>query len=616
MAERVSRSNDLGFGQGRGLKILTWAGVLFLLLPLFILIVYSFNDSRTVTHWEGFSLRWYRSVFSDSGMCAAIRNSVIIALFSTLIATALGTLAALLLAKYRFAGKKLFQNLLYVPVILPEIIFGVALLALFILIRFPLGILSVICAHITFSFPFATMVILGKAINLPNSLTEASLDLGAGRWQTFRYIILPNLSPGIVSGALFAFTMSIDDFVITFFTAGVGASTLPLKIYSLIKYGITPSINAVSTLLILFTITALLLSHFLQKSEKISRPLKLSLAGLILLILVVLIVSPVFTRNKNRLNIYNYSGYLDENLINQFSEQTGIKVTLDYYNDNEELLTRMKMGVSGYDIIFPSGYMVGIMKRQNLLAPFDFASMPNYRHIRPDFKKMPFDTSGRYYVPYAYGFTGIVYNSTYIEEPVDSWKVLWDARYKGKILMVDEMREVFHVAYKMLGYPKDTDPKKLNNARDLLIRQKPLLRKYESNAIETMMASEEVWIAQVWNGFIYKLKKQDPKFKLGYPKEGVLFFIDNLCIPANAPNKENARRFIDFLLDPAHSAQNIISIGYAMPNDSARQLIDPQLVNDPSLFPDVPDFSQVETSLDLGEFNRELTRAWTEVKAH
>jgi len=181
MAGNLARGNDLGIGQGKGLKLLTWFGVLFLLLPLIILIVFSFNEARTGTHWSGFSLKWYRAVFHDANLWVAVKNSLIIACISTMVSTILGTMGALVLAKYRFRGKKLFQNILYVPVIVPEILFGVSLLAIFMLIKFPLGILSVICAHITFTFPFVTMVILPKVINMPGSLEEASLDLGASR---------------------------------------------------------------------------------------------------------------------------------------------------------------------------------------------------------------------------------------------------------------------------------------------------------------------------------------------------------------------------------------------------------------------------------------------------
>jgi len=614
MAGNLARGNDLNIGQGTGLKIMTWSGVIFLLLPLIILIVFSFNDSRTVTHWEGFSLRWYKAVFQDDSLWLSVKNSLVIAIVSTMVTTFLGTMCAMLLGKYRFKGRELFQNLLYVPVILPEIIFGVAILALFMLIKFPLGLISIICAHITFSFPFATLIILAKVINLPPSLEEASLDLGANRWQTFVQVILPNISPGVVSGALFAFTLSIDDFIATFFTAGVGSSTLPLKIYSLIKFGITPSINAISTILIVFTVTALFLTDRLQKSERISRTFKLALGGVFIAVLLGLIIAPFFTAREKKLNLYNFSTYIDEGLIADFEKQTGIDVSLDYYNDNEELLSRLQMGVSGYDLIWPSGYMVKIMQSRGLIAPIDFRNIPNYQHITPLMRKLSYDTTGKYYIPYAYGFTGIVYNSAMIKDSIYSWNALWDERYRENILMLDDMREVFWAVYKLLGQTVDDDTVKLQKALDLLVRQKPLLKKYESNATQEMMRSGDVWIAQTWNGLAARLNAIDPKFKLCRPQEGVIFFVDNLCIPSGAPHKKNAEKFINFLLDPANSARNMSTIRYAMPNERARLLLEPSLRDNGIIFPTISDVSELEVMQDMGPFNKKLDKAWTELK--
>jgi spermidine/putrescine transport system permease protein len=613
MAGNLARGNDLKIGQSVTLKVITIAGILFLLLPLIILILFSFNESRTVSLWTGFSLKWYHTAFSDAGLWMAVRNSVLIAIISTFITTILGTMGAILLAKYNFRGKELFQNLLYVPVILPEIILGVSLLALFMLIGFPLGLLSVICAHIAFSFPFVTMIILAKVINLPPSLEEASLDLGANRRQTFVKVILPNISPGVISGALFAFTMSIDDFVVTFFTAGVGASTLPLKIYSLIKFGLTPSINAISTILIIFTILALTTANFLQKSEKVNKKIKLAIAGFFTLALGFAILAPFFTKSQEKLNIYNYSDYLSEDLISEFEKETGIDVSVDFYNDNEELLSKLKMGVTGYDLIVPSGYMVKIMINEGLLAPINFDSIPNHTFISSEFRKMPYDSTGQYYVPYAYGYSGIAYNSDFIKDSINSWSALWDPRYKGKITMIDEMNETFFVAYKILGYDFEKDTSRLNEARDLLIRQKPLLKKYESNNIEALMLSGDVWIAHTWNGQLSRLANMNPKFKAVVPKEGVLFWVDNLCIPASSANKKNAEKFLNFLLRPENTARNIRVINYAMPNDSAQKLLESSLRNNKIIFPET-DESGFKVLEDKGAFNRKIDRAWTEVK--
>lgn len=616
MAGNLARGNDLNIGQGKVLKGFTIFGLIFLLLPLIILVVFSFNESKTVTHWTGFSLKWYQAVFQDKSMWLAVKNSMIIAVVSTIFTTILGTMSAIVIAKHAFRGKQLFQNLLYVPVILPEIIFGVSLLALFMLLGFPLGVLSVIVAHITFSFPFVTMIVLAKVLNLPNSLEEASLDLGARKWQTFVKVILPNISSGIVSGALFAFTLSIDDFVITFFTAGVGASTLPLKIYSLIKFGMTPAINAVSTILILFTIIALYLSNKLQNSQRIGKKFRMSVLIGFSLIIFAGLIAPLFNQNEKQLNIYNYSSYLDEGVIRDFEKEYGIKVSLDYYNDNEELLSRLQMGVAGYDLIVPTGYMVKIMISKGLLAEINRANIPNYQYLNESMLNLPYDPNGLYSLPYSYGTTGIVYNSEKIQSEVNSWGILWDESLKGKITMLDDVKETFFAAMTFNGDSFLADTAALFNARNLLIRQKPLLKKYESNAVEDLMLSEDVWVAHAWNGQAARLSAMDSKFKFVLPAEGATFWTDNLCIPANSEHKEEAELFIDFLLRPENSAQNMTSIAYAMANDSARQLLDSAFRYNYIIFPEENQIKRLTIVEDLGEFNKALDRAWTEVKAN
>ena len=613
MAGNLARGNDLNIGQGWVLKLVAFLGALFLITPLVILIVFSFNDSTTLTHWEGFSLRWYAAIFKDEGLWISLKNSLVVAIVSTIITTIIATMGALLIGKYNFRGRALFQNLLYVPVIIPEIIFGVALLALFMLINFPLGIVSIICAHITFSFPFATLVILSKVVNLPPSLEEASLDLGASRWQTFKWVVLPNIMTGVVSGAMFAFTLSIDDFIVTFFTAGVGSSTLPLKIYSMIKYGLTPSINAISTVLIVFTVVALYATDKLQKSTRIGKKFKIALASGFLVVVLSLIVIPMTMKDNKTVNLYNYSEYIDSNLIDKFKAETGITVNIDYYTDNEDMLSRLRMGVTGYDIVVPAGYMIKIMKEAGMLAPLDFNNIPNNKYIKNNVRKLEFDTTGNYYITYAYGFIGIVYNSDKIHDPISSWGDLWNPAYKGNILMVDDMREVYFAACKKIGKPYDDNPE-IKEAFAQLVEQQLHVMKYESNATEELMKSGDAWIAQTWNGAIQKVCESDPKFKICIPREGFLFFFDNLAILSTSLNKKNAELFINFMLRPENSAANMKKIKYAMPNEEARALLDSSLRFNPVVFPELPESSKIETIRDLGEFNKVLDKAWTGLK--
>jgi spermidine/putrescine transport system permease protein len=240
-------------------------GYVFLYAPILILVIFSFNSSRFVSTWESFSFRWYGELFRDAAIMAALKNSLIVAVTSTIISTLFGTMAALVMERYQFGGKLAMDALLYLPIIIPEIAMAVMLLLFFVLARINLSLSTVIIAHVAFNISFVTVVVRARLVGFDRRLEEAAQDLGANELQTFWHVTLPLLMPGILGGALLAFTLSLDDFVITFFTAGVGATTLPLRIYSMVKLGITPEINAVSTLLVVASMGLLLLSIFVQK---------------------------------------------------------------------------------------------------------------------------------------------------------------------------------------------------------------------------------------------------------------------------------------------------------------------------------------------------------------
>jgi spermidine/putrescine transport system permease protein len=240
-------------------------GYIFLYAPIIVLVVFSFNASRFVTDWSGFSLRWYKVMLGDEAMMAALKNSLIVAVVATFFSTIFGTMAALVMERYNFRGKLSMDALLYLPVIIPEISMAVMLLLFFVMAKIRLGLTTVIISHIAFNISFVTIVVRARLAGMDQRLEEAAQDLGANDLQTFRHVTFPLMMPGILAGALMAFTLSLDDFVITFFTAGVGSTTLPLRIYSMVKLGITPEINAVSTLMLVASMALVLVSLFLQQ---------------------------------------------------------------------------------------------------------------------------------------------------------------------------------------------------------------------------------------------------------------------------------------------------------------------------------------------------------------
>jgi spermidine/putrescine transport system permease protein len=251
-------------GRGRLLRTHAWLVYVFLYAPIAILVLFSFNKTSQTAVWQGFTLEWYRSLAGNALILTAVRNSLVVGAVATVIATVFGTLAALALGRYEFRGKGFTRNLLYLPIIIPEIVVGAALVTFFGVVGLRLSLASVVIAHVVFSVSYVAIVVRARLSGFDRSLEEAALDLGARPVQTFWRVTLPLVLPGIVSGALLVFTVSIDDYVITSFVAGVGATTLPLQIYSMLKVGVTPEVNAVSTLLLVLTIVLITVAQWLQ----------------------------------------------------------------------------------------------------------------------------------------------------------------------------------------------------------------------------------------------------------------------------------------------------------------------------------------------------------------
>lgn len=249
-------------------RVLTWLSIgvfFFLYVPILILIVYSFNANRVVGVWTGFSTEWYRALFSNRAMGSAFRVSMWVAIWSTVISTILGTLAALVLERFRFWGKLTFDAILYLPIIIPDIVMALSTLLFFVIFTVPLSRYTILIAHTAFNISFVAVVVRARLADMDVALEEAAADLGANPWITFRRVTLPLLMPGIVSGALLAFTLSLDDFVITFFVSGPGSTTLPVRVYSMIKFGVTPEVNAISTLMFLGSTLLVIVSLLLQR---------------------------------------------------------------------------------------------------------------------------------------------------------------------------------------------------------------------------------------------------------------------------------------------------------------------------------------------------------------
>lgn len=243
---------------GRTVDVLTLLTYVFLFAPIVVLVVYSFNASRTTYYWSGFTLDWYKEMFGDRYLLAALKNSAIVAVSSSTISTAIGTITGLVLVRRKFPGKNLFSTLMLAPLILPEIVIAVSFLVLMVFLEVDLGFFTLITGHIVITLPYATLILRARASSLDVSLEEAAADLGANEWRVFRRITLPLLMPGVLAAMLLSLTISFDNFVMSLFAAGVGTTTLPLRIFGMLKLGVTPEINALGSMLILLNLFLIL----------------------------------------------------------------------------------------------------------------------------------------------------------------------------------------------------------------------------------------------------------------------------------------------------------------------------------------------------------------------
>lgn len=321
--------------------------------------------------------------------------------------------------------------------------------------------------------------------------------------------------------------------------------------------------------------------------------------------------------NKNVIKVFNNGDYINPDLINLFEEQTGIKVIYDTYDSNEIMYQKVKSSPGTYDLIFPSDYMVEKMLKENMLEKINYDNIPNYINIGEKFKGLPYDPTNEYSVPYMWGTIGIIYNADKIKDPIDSWDALWNPKYKGEIFMFDSIRDTIAIALKKLGYSlNSTNKEEIYAAADELIKQKPLVQSYVMDEVKDKMVNEEGYFATVYSGDAIYIQDEAPDLNLKYviPKEGSNKWFDTMVIPKDAPNKDGAEKFINFLSDPEMAKENVEYIGYATPNIAAYNLLDEETRNNPTVYPPDEVLDKCEAFIDLGDKIKLYDDAWLNVK--
>ena len=381
-----------------GLGAFAFGVYIFLYAPLLVLVVFSFNRGRLAATWEGFTLAWYRRLLSNPQILASLRVSLVVALAATVLCTLLGTAAALALHRHRFRQQGSVEALLTLPMVVPEIVLASSLLLFFAALGLRLGLVTVILAHVGFSISYAVIVVRARLSGLDPSLEEAAADLGAPPWRVFVSVTLPSIAPGVLAAALLVFALSIDDYVITSFVAGVGSTTLPLHIYSMVRSGLSPEINAVSTLLLVATALLLYAAYRLERGGGILRAALPMGLGLSLLVAPFLLGGKAAS-GERVLNLYIWSGYISPETIKKFESRHGVRVNLDLYDSNEAMLAKVQAGNAAYDVLCPSNYPIQALLKQNLLRPLDHSALPHLANLDPRFLDQAFDPANRYSVP-------------------------------------------------------------------------------------------------------------------------------------------------------------------------------------------------------------------------
>ncbi|MBQ7680275.1 MAG: extracellular solute-binding protein, partial [Butyrivibrio sp.] len=592
---------------------------LFMYAPIVTLIVLSFNASKSRAKWGGFTFQWYLNLVRDSEVLNAMANTLIIALIATVVSTLIGTAASVALTGMNRRTRSVIMGITNIPMINAEILTGISLMLLFKVLHFETGFITVLIAHITFDIPYVMLSVIPRMKTISPSVYEAALDLGAEPFFAFRKTILPDLAPAILSGALMAFTMSIDDFIITYFTKGSGFDTLSTKIYSEVKRGIRPEIYALSAIIFIVVLILLIASDRLRaqsgrlaaraRQNRSSKVRKYSAVGGVLLasmaiILLAMAYGGVFSKKSTQVFVYNAGEYIDPEVIEMFEEETGIEVVYDEFESNEIMYAKVASDGAAYDVMCPSDYMIAKLIQNDMLMKLDWSAVPNAsENIGAQYYESAkaFDPENEYAVPYCWGTVGILYNKELVQEPVTSWDILWDPKYKGEILMQDSIRDAFMVALARRGYDiNTTNPSEIDAATQDLIEQAPLVQAYVIDQVRDKMIGGEAALGVIYSGEAIYTKRENADLEYVIPDEGSNVWIDAWVISRESRNVENALAWINFISRPDIALMNFEYITYSTPNIMAQEMIeDDDIRYSPVAFPDDETLSRCATYISL-----------------
>lgn len=563
-------------------KILMVLTIVFFYMPIIFMVVFSFNESKSLTHFTGFSLRWYEAMLKNHGMMESLYVTIIIALLATIVSTFVGTITAIGLSKSKKVIRNLVTQINDFPMMNPEIVTAIGLMLLFITFKIERGFVTLLLAHIAFCIPYVMLSVMPKIRSLDPNLADAAMDLGATPWQALSKVIVPQIMPGIVSGALIAFTMSFDDFIISYFSTGGGVKNLSIMVYTMSKR-VNPSINAISSLVVVLITIVLVLVNvvpMIQKRtpEKTSKnPWKKCVVGALVVVLAFFGFTRFGSSIQNKpyegqtLHIYNWGEYTGEEVLGMFEEMTGAKVVMDNFDSNEQMYIKVANGES-YDILVPSDYMIQRLIQEDMLQKLDKSKIQSgLDQLNPDVLGLPYDPNNDYSVPYFWGAVGIVYDKTKVsleDLKKDGFGIFLDEKYKGDIYLYDSERDSFMMALKDLGYSMNTsNEQELQAAYDWLVQSVQTMEpEIVTDEIIDNMAQGRKALGLIYSGDAAYVMSENEDMGFYMPETGTNIWSDAMVIPKNAKNVDLAHEFINFMCTYEAAMDNSSYVGYTSPN--------------------------------------------------
>ncbi len=608
---------------------------LFFYLPIGITMFFSFNSSKSLTKFTGFSLKWYEKLLTDQDILSAVYVSISIAIFATILSTILGTITAIGLSKNRRVLKEWILNINQIPIINPDIVTAIGLMILFTSAQIERGYFTMLLAHVAFCTPYVITSVYPKVLAMDHNLADAAMDLGATPFQALTKVILPMLRPGIYAGMLLAFTMSLDDFVVSYFVTGNGVSNISILVYNMTKR-INPTINALSTLLILVIIIFIIIANVIPaviNRKKINEDeietkkshMGFSMAGgigcLAILFMALICVHQFHNISDQRvLRVFNSGEYINTDLIPVFEDKYDCTIVYETFDSNESMYTKLQSGAT-YDILVPSDYMIEKLLDEDYLQPIDWSQISKKAAINPDLLDNSYDPKGTYTVPYYWGTVGILYDTTIVEEAdlQAGWELLRNEKYANQLYMYDSERDSLMVALKALGYSMNTtNTKELDAAYEWLIQQCQTMHPvYVGDDVMDNMISGNKAMAVVYSGDAAYIINENPNMSFFVPHQGTNVWTDAMVLTRDCTNLELAHAFLNYFLDADVAIENTGYIGY----DSAvmecyEYYREDAYKGNPGCAPDTSNPLNEEFHNRDQKIKEYTANLWTKVKSH